>query len=58
MLTGVQSCNLRLVNVISIMFNIIPKPEYATFHIFERKKAAKGETCKLFIKLQQCALTF
>ena len=42
MFIGVQSCNLRPVNMIRIMFNIIPKPEYAKFHIFERKKAAKG----------------
>ena len=26
----------------SIMFNSIPKPEYAQFYSFERKKAAKG----------------
>ena len=42
MFIGVQSCNLRLVNKISIVFNTIPKPEYAQFYIFERKKAAKG----------------
>ena len=28
--------------MISIMFNIIPKPEYAKFFIFERKKNCKG----------------
>ena len=30
--------DLRLVNLISNMFNIIPKPEYAKFYIPERKK--------------------
>ena len=34
----VQSCNIRPANMISIMFNIIPKPEYAKFYIFESKK--------------------
>ena len=37
MFIGVQSCNLRLVNKISIVFNTIPKPEYAQFYILERK---------------------
>ena len=37
-----QSCNLRLVNMVGIMSNIISKPEYAKFYIFERKNAAKG----------------
>ena len=39
---AILGATLRLVNMISIIFNIIPKPEYAKFYIFERKKVAKG----------------
>ena len=33
---------LSFKNVTSVMFKSIPKPEYAPFYIFQRKKAAKG----------------
>ena len=42
MFSRVQSCNLRLVNMSSILFNVIPNSEFAKFYIFEKKKAAKG----------------
>ena len=42
MFSRAQSCNLRLVNMLSILFNVIPNSEFAKFYIFEKKKAAKG----------------
>ena len=38
-----------LVNVISTMFKVIHKREYAKFYIFERRKAAKSGSLQDFM---------